>query len=667
MIHRCAGQEIYDWSTVKICKDYHPVFHPESLTKESLLIVLAQEGISEVAKSMAVLESRSIRSSFGPSVNYLGNKPRVSVHRRVACSLSGPRPSASVSSPLAAIIAVVLRFRFRRQHPPSAYNDNTSNPLTSRIRRQTIHRCACTMVYPRGSGRALLLSASFGLVRAVAVPEPTPVPAKVEVRAPVVTPALIRFDGRGSYIQKRNIISDIANGVQGIEKSWASVLGTDLPSFFTEGIPGWFDSVPTGDQVLSSAGISRADLDAKPTEVLNIPPYGNWTDLGWNVRFHGNVYKIPDISQSKIDELANVFLIDTSVEQLPDDQKANARNLTRSIFIVQQSDQNVSLSLEPAPLQGGDGEPGGGNAIPATGGVQNFTLPYPTTEQGDFDVFVPIELNGLTPGNETNNVQRLNVYTNGTLTGNATAFLVPSTGITFISDIDDILRVTKIYNPKEGLLNSFARNFTPWENMPDIYANWSRSLPPNTHFHYLTTTPEQATRNYMDFIYKTYPGGSFDTRPLNFSDVSATLSIRKFLLDKIFATFPDRKFVLIADTSNSDVMKAYPELAHQHPNQVQCILLRNTSATDSEMWFPYNTAGFEGLNSKNYMFFRHAEDLMGLDIAGGQCLNESVPQNVTFSRQAEILGIHGSGAVKVGGSKTLGFVVAFVAAMCLVL
>ncbi|KAF2848309.1 hypothetical protein T440DRAFT_401762 [Plenodomus tracheiphilus IPT5] len=523
------------------------------------------------------------------------------------------------------------------------------------------------MVYTRVSGNVLLLSATLGLVGAVAVPEPTPAPAKVEARAPLVTPAAIRFDARNSYIQKRNILSDIASGVEGFEKSWASVLGTDLPSFFTEGIPGWFENLPTGDQVLSSAGISSTDLDAKPTEVLNIPPYANWTDQGWNVRFHGNVYKIPDISQSKIDDLANVFLIDTSVEQLPDDEKANARNLTRSIFIVQQSDQNVSMSLEPAASQGGDGEPGGGNAVPATGGVQNFTLPYPTTEQGDFDVFVPIALNGLTPGNETSNVQRLNVYTNGTLTGNATAFLVPSTGITFISDIDDILRVTKIYNPKEGLINSFAKNFTQWENMPDVYANWSRTLPNNTHFHYLTTTPEQATRNYMDFIYKTYPGGSFDTRPLNFSDVSATLSIRKFLLDKIFATFPERKFVLVADTSNSDVMKAYPQLAHDHPNQVQCIFLRNTSATDDEMWFPYNTEGFEGLNSGKYMFFRHAEDLMGLDIAGGQCLNQSIPQNVTFSRQAEILGIHGSGGVRAGGSAMVSLVVAFVVAMGLVL
>ena len=89
------------------------------------------------------------------------------------------------------------------------------------------------------------------------------------------------------------------------------------------------------------------------------------------------------------------------------------------------------------------------------------------------------------------------MYARGTDTGNATAYLVPPTGFTIISDIDDILRVTKIYDPKEGLLNSFAREFTPWMNMPEIYANWSATIP-NFHFHYLTTTPEQATRNYME-------------------------------------------------------------------------------------------------------------------------------------------------------------------------
>ncbi|KAF2005794.1 hypothetical protein P154DRAFT_518069 [Amniculicola lignicola CBS 123094] len=509
----------------------------------------------------------------------------------------------------------------------------------------------------------LLLSASIlPLIHAAALPDPTAVPVKIVPRAPIITPAAIWFNQR----ERRDIFDDILSGADNVLHSLGSVLGTDLPSYVISGIPQYFQDLPTGDEVLSKLGINDGDLDAKPTEVLNIPPYANWTDQGWNVRFHGNVYKVPEISNDTLDDLGNVFLIDTSVDKLPNQQqKDQVRNLTQAIFIVQQGDVNVTLSLEPALSAGGDGEPGGGNAITPAGGSQNLTLPYETTDLGDFDVFVPIRNTsggGLLAGNETNNVQRLNVYTNGTLTGNATAYLVPPTGITFISDIDDILRVTKIYDPKEGLLNSFARPFTQWMNMPDIYANWSRTLPNNTHFHYLTTTPEQATRLYMDFIFKTYPGGSFDTRPLNFSDVSATLSIRKFLLTKIFETFPTRKFVLVADTSNSDVMSDYPQLAHDYPNQVQCIFLRNTSATDESDKFPYNTKGFEGLNNRSYMFFKVPDDLTGLDIANGQCLNETILQNVTFGLQDEVLGIHGAGG-RLQGSATISFVVAIVAAL----
>lgn len=312
--------------------------------------------------------------------------------------------------------------------------------------------------------------------------------------------------------------------------------------------------------------------------------------------------KQPNITESKLDDLANIFLIDTSVDQLPPDQATQARNLTAEIFVFQSENENVTFHLEPAPSAGASGGQGGGGAITPPGGYQEIRFPIPTTPEGDYDGFVQIKNQGLLDGNKTSDVQRLNVYTNGTITGNATAYLVPPTGITVISDIDDILRVTKIYKPKEGLLNSFARPFTQWENMPDIYANWSRSVP-GIHFHYLTTTPEQITRNYMDFIYKTYPGGSFDTRPLNFSDVSATLSIRKFLLEKIFATYPQRKFVLVADTSNSDVMNDYPQLATDFPNQVQCIFLRNTSSTDSDDKFPYDTSGFKNLNQQIYMFF----------------------------------------------------------------
>jgi Uncharacterized conserved protein (DUF2183) len=354
-------------------------------------------------------------------------------------------------------------------------------------------------------------------------------------------------------IDRRNLFSDAA--------SYANSLLDGAPSFITDGVANFFQGYPTGSAVLESAGVSSTDLDALPTQALNIPGYGNWTNSGWNLRVHGNIFKQPNISEEKINDLANVFLIDTSVEQLQPSEAEQARNLTRSIYVVQQGEVNVTVDIEPAPSAGSSGEQGGGGAVTPAGGSQRVTLPDPTTHQGDFDVFVPLSDQGLADGNTTSPPQRINVYVNGTEAGNATSYLVATDGLTIISDIDDILRVTKIYKPKEGLLNSFARPFTQWMNMPDIYANWSRSLP-DTHFHYLTTTPEQVTRIYMDFIYKTYPGGSFDTRPLNFSDISATLSIRRFLLDKIFLTYPQRKFVLVADTSNSDVMVSQHPLSH---------------------------------------------------------------------------------------------------------
>lgn len=340
-------------------------------------------------------------------------------------------------------------------------------------------------------------------------------------------------------------------------------------------------------------------------------------------------------------------------DELPASQAAQARNLTASIFVLQQDDEQVKFHIEPAASQGSDGSPSGGDAVTPRGGEQNITLPYNTTELGDFDTFVPLQnVSGsggfLLQGNLTIDPQRVNVYAEGASLGNATSYLVPTAGLTIISDIDDILRVTKIYEPKEGLLNSFARPFVPWLNMPDVYAKWSRTIP-GMHFHYLTTTPEQVTRNYMDYIYKTYPGGSFDTRPLNFSDIDATLKIRKYLLTKVMETFPKRKFILVADTSNSDVMSAYPEIAIEFPGQVQCIWLRNVSATDPEIKFPYNTAKFKDLNTATYMFFNEPNDLAGLDIINGQCVNSTIKQDVTFSYQNLPFGLgKKSGAGKLG-------------------
>jgi hypothetical protein len=103
--------------------------------------------------------------------------------------------------------------------------------------------------------------------------------------------------------------------------------------------------------------------------------YANWTNDGWSVRFHGNVYKQPNISESKLDDLANIFLIGTDIKNLSASEQTMARNLTSEIFVLQQSDIAVSFELMPAETVGASGQKAGSGAIIPTGYTQNITFP----------------------------------------------------------------------------------------------------------------------------------------------------------------------------------------------------------------------------------------------------------------------------------------------------
>ena len=81
--------------------------------------------------------------------------------------------------------------------------------------------------------------------------------------------------------------------------------------------------------------------------------YANYTKDGWNLRFRANVYKQPNTTQEKLDDLADKFLIGTSVKDLPESQKAQARNVTAGIFVIQQGDVKPVFTLAPTPTAGG--------------------------------------------------------------------------------------------------------------------------------------------------------------------------------------------------------------------------------------------------------------------------------------------------------------------------
>ena len=91
----------------------------------------------------------------------------------------------------------------------------------------------------------------------VAVPAPAAAPAP----HPQITPAPVLSQRE---LERRLDIGSYVDSV-------ISGIGSDVSSFVASGVPQYFNDLPTGTAVESSLGISSSDLDAKPTQALNVP------------------------------------------------------------------------------------------------------------------------------------------------------------------------------------------------------------------------------------------------------------------------------------------------------------------------------------------------------------------------------------------------------------
>lgn len=65
--------------------------------------------------------------------------------------------------------------------------------------------------------------------------------------------------------------------------------------------------------------------------------------------------------------------------------------------------------------------------------------------------------------------------------------------------------------------------------------------------------------------------------------------------------------VLVGDTSSSTLLSAYPQIAEQFPDQIACIFIRNTSATDPDDKIPFSTSEFKNINNNTWFFYRTAD------------------------------------------------------------
>lgn len=158
--------------------------------------------------------------------------------------------------------------------------------------------------------------------------------------------------------------------------------------------------------------------------------------------------------------------------------------------------------------------------------------------------------------------------------------LIPRTGISVISDIDDTIKLSQVRDKVELGLNTFFRDFRATPGMAALYKHWGSAG--DVVFHYVSGSPFQLYPDLVDFARKDgFPEGSFHLRKFRLKDRSVAeffgdpLAFKLGVIRPILGQFRERRFILVGDSGEQDP-EVYAQLAAEFPN-VAAILIRDVT------------------------------------------------------------------------------------------
>ncbi len=192
------------------------------------------------------------------------------------------------------------------------------------------------------------------------------------------------------------------------------------------------------------------------------------------------------------------------------------------------------------------------------------------------------------------------------------ALLLPPTGLSVISDIDDTLKVTEVAHRRRMLRNTFLRDFVSVPDMAALFRFWQTAH--NAAFHYVSASPWHLFSFLGDFLAdKGFPAGTFHLRDFRLVPGHVVSSVRPARRVKIghirelLRRFPTRRFILVGDSGESDP-ETYGRLFRAHAGQIEKICIRNITAqsADDARW----EKSFSDLPSDRWQVFTHPEELL---------------------------------------------------------
>ena len=191
--------------------------------------------------------------------------------------------------------------------------------------------------------------------------------------------------------------------------------------------------------------------------------------------------------------------------------------------------------------------------------------------------------------------------------------LVGPEGVSVISDIDDTIKISNVADRQALLTNTFLEPSRAVEGMSVRYQKWASQ---GAVFHYVSASPWQLYPTLAEFLTnKGFPAGSFHLKSFRIKDETFfdlfgdQWEYKRPLIEKILATWPQRRFVLIGDGGEQDP-EIFADIARSHPNQVLRIYIRDTAA-DRTSDPRYRTL-FAGMPEGHWKLFTNGDELPDL-------------------------------------------------------
>ncbi len=190
--------------------------------------------------------------------------------------------------------------------------------------------------------------------------------------------------------------------------------------------------------------------------------------------------------------------------------------------------------------------------------------------------------------------------------------LVPTEGLSVISDIDDTIKISNVLDKEELLANTFLKKYEPVPGMAEVYRGWVEQ---GAVFHYVSASPWQLYGPLSEFMSRDgFPLGSFSMRSFRVKDrtffnlFASPMESKVPVIESILSRYPDRQFILVGDSGEKDP-EVYGEIARIHSEQVQRIFIRNVPGSD--VTEKRMGAAFRDVDPKRWKLFADAGELVG--------------------------------------------------------